>query len=200
MKTNYISIIFFSLFLSKSILADNPNKIYGYMHPLKSEMLKTPITLSHCKNVQIIEWEKTFDIKYVDIIDNTCKLVIDNFDIFIKTENIKYYSIPKFSWNICLLPIDDQYRNMNDIFFRFKDRDKRILSDGSVVQIPGYTAHQLHDIFIYNQINDKKFVIVLAHELFHALSWHNGIYKSHNGNKNKADEILAIRFTKYLGL
>ena len=51
-------------------------------------------------------------------------------------------------------------------------------------------------ILVGNQLGiNNKTVIIFAHELFHAMSWHYGVFEN-----TEEDEKLAREFTEYIGL
>lgn len=205
MKT--ISVLFITLLLgSQPTSADD--KIVDHIHPMKSELLKQPIHLKKCSGVDIIEWRPHpfLDSKIIDIIDDACKIAVEAFPKFLETQNLEPHPASPFKWNLCFIPYDEEYRDLNDVSFRFKNRSKRFLADGSLVPIPGYTVHQLHDTFVYNKILNsdssvnERFITIFTHEMFHAMSWHYGIFQRHVGNKSLIEEKLAVSFTKFLNL
>lgn len=188
--------------------AQTNHKTIGHMHSLTSEELKSPINLTDCMGVKIIEWRPlpSSSSKAIEVINKTCAMAVAKFHEFLIKENRDISSKEKFIWNVIIIPFDNGYRNMNDNDFRFFIREKIYRNDGTILLIPGYTQHQLKDIFIVNEIINSdgtvnnRFVTIFAHEMFHALSWHNGVYQSHLGDKSQKDELLAVKFTQYLNL
>ena len=79
-------------------------------------------------------------------------------------------------------------------------RYKTYTNDGRLYTILGYTHYANNTIYIGNDVlNDdgsvnKKFVTVLAHELFHAMSWYHEITKPID------EEQTAKDFTEFLGM
>lgn len=208
--SSLILMIFTIVWILTIGIAGADEKVIGHMHSLENEKLKNSIALTNCDGVRIIEWRTLPSIssakQSIDIIDRTCVLAVSKFHAFLQKEGIDNVSKEKFTWNIVIIPYDSEYRSLNDNLNRFQTREKYYRSDGSSLLIPGYTQHQLKDIFVVNEIlksdgsaNDR-FITIFAHEMFHALSYHNGIYQHHSGDKGQKDERLAIKFTMWLGL
>lgn len=191
----------------------------GPMTPLESEKLPQSLALTGaCANVKVVEWRPTpgflsstsYSANALQILDQTCQKAVSNFHAFLVQDGWHVESRSEFSQSVSLMPADlnrhgEAYRNLNDASFRFFSRTKEY-EDGQVVAIWGYHQRATKYIYIRNDVyrDDKKvnnsFKTVFAHELGHALSNYYGIYSSHKGNKDEADERLAKNFTKYLGL
>lgn len=209
-------IIFLSIILFSSLSFGDD--LYSTMAPLPSEKLSQPIALTgSCKLVKVVEWRPTpnqesqtsINKKSIDILNFICKKVIKNFPKFIETQKYKLNEELKLSQSLSLMPADlknhgRDFRNLNDLTYRFKNRTKEYDENGNPYPIWGY--HQRASSFIYmrndvlnenGEIN-KGFEIVFAHELFHSLSWKFGIYQQHKGNKDIIEEEMARKFTMFL--
>lgn len=177
------------------------------MHTLPEEALRPAIHLPTCRGVNIIEWNPLprYQAAEIKILNDACNEAVDAFPEFARREHLFLESNQPFSWNIVILPEDEEYRHLNDTSFRFSKRFNWIMPDGNPMLLKGYTDHLDRDIFIFNHIlnsdvPNKRFITIYTHEMFHALSYHYHVYQSHSGDKNRADESLAIKFTKYLNL
>ena len=189
------------------------------MQPTKQERLPVALKLKDCSGVQIIEWRPAPGFTHTGpsdealaVINQTCKLARSNFGKFLQGENITLKDPRPFAQSLCLIPArldrsGDEPRNLNDAFFRFSERKKTYNPDGSLPILWGYTQHRTHTVYIRNDVlNDDgtvnhRFVTIFAHELYHAMSWHSGVYASYSeANKSAKDERLARAFTRYLNL
>ena len=152
------------------------------MTPLPSELLNKPISLPNCPVAKIVEWRGSkVDAGSIRIIDEVCKLVLTKMQILVYSTNII---------SISIIPNNDEIRNLNDSEYRFANRVKHY-KDGRLYRIKGYTSRIHNHIFI----SSDKFATVLAHELYHILSWNNGLYIN-----DIEDEKNAKMFTQQLGL
>lgn len=148
---------------------------------------------------------------HVEVMNNVCNLVVDNFYDFVKDKGYPADNkvLPRYS--ISVIPITDHYRSLNDNRYRFKDRplfcgkDARHCRPGdSPWFLYGWTDKQNEYHFIRSdlQISESKdanaFRVIFAHELFHQLSWESGSFMTH-GNA-QIEEALAHSFTRYIGL
>lgn len=85
---------------------------------------------------------------------------------------------------------------MNDIKYRFYNRSMRF-------ELTGLTRANIGYTFNISNMNDPQFVVSFVHELFHAMSYHYGLFKNHPGNQSQKiarDEMYAEEFTLYCGL
>ena len=212
MKSQAIAVLVCVLFAS-NVSADNPYTP-GPMVPRAIERLSAPIKLNDlCAEITVVEWRPTPGLenstskseKSIKILNQICNLSVRFFPQFIN----KYYDfsdrVENFSQSLCLMPADvNQYgqdvRNLNDISYRFVNRTKAYDEDGIPYPIWGYHQRSMSHIYIRNDVPNAEFKTVFAHELFHAMSYQYGIYNQHEGDKDEADEKLARKFTRYLGL
>lgn len=206
---NYLWVCAIGLTLTTSSSNADIVKVSGHMLPLITEELTPKISIPNCSNFYIVEWDGINNNEVMEEIKKVCKLVIDNFNSFLTEQNISKVKISDtIPWKISVISYDTNYRHLNDITYRFKDRSIKYTDDGEIKILLGYTNYNAKCSFIYNQIykNNKinpKFITVLAHEMFHGLSFEFGILKNHPGSeidKANKDEELALKFTKYLNL
>lgn len=204
---------------TSDILADS--KIQGPMIPLANEKLAQVLTLTGvCKDVKIVEWRPTpgfalstsYSANALQLLNQTCQKAVNNFYSFLIKEGWHLPKKDNFAQSIALMPANLQrhgadYRNLNDSFFRFFSRTKEYDEDGDVIAIWGYQQRAINYIYIRNDVYlddgkhfNSRFVTIFSHELGHALSNYYGVYSLHKGNKNNADERLAVRFTKFLNV
>lgn len=210
------------MFLS-NIAAGDP-LIEGNPLPLLSELLAKPVVMKTCPGFVVIEWRGTQNkpetkqtIRGEKVIELTCSLSVKLFDEFILNEGLSKKNNRKPHIGISLLPWDvigtgnkwgdgdgDDYRNLNDTTFRFKDRTKFTGPNGGEIDLWGVTERKLSHIFIRNDplTNDNEphrvFFKVLSHEIFHTLSNHYGIFKSLGRDKQYKDEQLALKFDAFV--
>lgn|SRR5574343_490277 len=192
-------------------------KIVGHMDPLPEEMLPNPIIMATCP-LTISEWRADFGrdsatgftANNLKIFEETCHQAVEAFPKFIKRENIKIDLSGTVYFSVSLMPfLQDKggfdYRNLNDADFRFAERVKHYTPDGRLYTILGYTQHFPRNIYLRNDVSDKngrpnkQFQETLSHEIFHAMSFHYGLFASYDGDKNAKDEKLAKKFSQYLG-
>lgn len=183
----------------------------GLMQPRDVEKLSSPVVLDGlCSEVFIIEWRPTPGLenytskseKSIKILNKVCNFAVRSFFKFINIHTINEKE--KFSQTLCLMPAEidnhgQDVRNLNDINFRFSDRTKEFDENGIPYPIWGYHQRSAAYIYIRNDVQSVEFKTVFAHELFHALSWQYGVYNRHYGNKDKAEERMARRFTRFIG-
>lgn len=207
--------------LSVTAFANDSPYDKNHMAPFSSEKLPSPINLSdNCAGVQVIEWRPTIgqmrstypSEKAKATLNEICNLAVKNFRKFILSHNYIIGRIENFSQSVSLLPADiynhgADLRNLNDSSYRFFNRYKEYDENGDVIPIWGYHSRSTSHIFIRNDVlagNGKEanleFKTIFAHELFHAMSYQFGIFNQHSGNQTIADEKMARRFTKFLGL
>lgn len=201
------------LFASTAVASD---KVNGHPTPLKEELLPQAIHLTRaCENIYITEWKDySFSDKDIKIVDDVCNNVVNNFYSFVNSKGLKYNKKIKPFYKVSLLPWDESfdgrgYRNLNDFKYRFADRPSFCDTNGRECnenEVPfafrGWTDLENQYHFLRNdpQINskpNKKFNAILAHELFHELSWESGVYSSHNSVET--EEQMAKSFTQVLG-
>lgn len=208
--------LIFALLPSSAVAEE---KIVGNMMPFVSEMLPEPIRLKDsCKEVKVVEWKPTPGYerftspskKSIRILNQVCNLAVSKFRSFVTKRG--YHLSNKaltLKQSVSILPADldrsgSEYRNLNDIEFRFFNRSKEFDENGKAYAIWGY--FQRHESFIYvrndvlddNGDRNKEFEKVFAHELFHAMSYTNGVYQQHKGNQDSQEEYLAMRFSNSL--
>lgn len=226
-------IIFFIIYKAG---AKEQEYIVGHPEPLPNELLSEPIVFKNCHGLKIIEWrgsknkpETSPNKKSIEIINKLCKISLDIFISFLKSKNLSISGDFKYldNYTISLIPWDafdsgswdgvpgngpgdgDDYRNLQDSKYRFKDRMKFYDNQGNIMELLGFTDRNIKSIYIRNDVlsnNNEinlKFAEVFCHELFHAMSNSFGIYDNLGKNASERqgkDEILAKEFTKFLGL
>lgn len=171
-----------------------------YIEPLSFERIE-PIQLSNsCSSVYIIESNGlTLSTDNVKVIDQTCQLSVESFNRFLKTKNI-YTQIPKISAVISFIPDGPGLRQLNDPF-RFITGLIPVDKNGNIIKKYGYYHFNTKHIFLTNSISSLKFFkMLLAHELFHAMSFQTKIIKNFPKPYYDFDEKFAREFTDYLGL
>lgn len=190
------------------------------MRPWKSEQLPKPIQLKDC-GITVIEWRQSNGFagtapssKAIQVLNDTCVLVFQKFSYFAESNKLKHDSTIGFTQNLCLIPAIRSMggfdaRNLNDSRFRFANRAKSYDINGQINMIWGYTSYDdetmyvRNDVLLENGSVNRKFVVVFAHELFHALSWYAGTIQSYRltgKNVSETDEKNAQKFTEFLGL
>lgn len=185
------------------------------MMPLKEELLEKPIYLNkNCSKVKIIEWKPSKGFikvtgannKTINFIAQICNETLKDFPVFISAKGYSFHQ-KDFTQTISILPArmdrdGSNFRNLNDVLFRFSDRSKEYDKLGRLYPIWGYFQSSTSHIYLRNDIlNDDgtfnlNFKISLRHELFHALSFQYLIYEQHAGSKNKVEEELAEQFSQ----
>lgn len=188
---------------------ENPYQLY----PVASEQLPEIIKLPQCPWFSIIEWRTSQDNIYggpsdkaKSLLGDACQKAVKKFPLFLKKEKINLpIDFTQFHQNISLIPISENFRDLNDTSFRFKDREKTYDTNGQLNIIWGYTDFNTHLTFIRNDIIDKDGIVsnttllVFTHELYHAMSWH---FKINDYYHNSAiiEEAMAQKFTTFMGL
>lgn len=215
----FISGVAAILLCTASVFADQ--KIKTAMSPTGDELLYPQITLQDCYGVKIVEWRPTVGWEgtsspgpeTIKIINDTCKLARSQFFHFLNDQNLKWETPQtQFVQHLCLMPArldrhGDEHRNLNDINNRFASRPRRFNNDGSVQITWGFAEHVTQNIYIRNDVltdddyMNSRFVTILAHELYHAMSWHYKVYDNYQEqDKSVQDEKMARKFTKFLNL
>jgi hypothetical protein len=120
------------------------------------------------------------------------------FPKFVKDRGYTINNSGKLDTSVCFMPVNSSPRNLNDVDYRFSSRTKTYDSDGNSQAIWGYFQRHANHIYIRNT-GATFHKVVFVHELFHAASYHYGIYNQHTGNKDLKDEKLAQDFTDYIG-
>jgi len=164
------------IFILLSAISMASIKIPGHMEPYPEDKLSKPIYLNDkCSAVSIEEWtDKTKpDIKKIS---KLCNIAVNNFERHGR----------QFKWQLSFLPDGYCYRCLNDIEYRFVERNNKKYIDA-------YTSQTYRYSFLPNDVKNKKFDLYFVHELYHALSMFYGMYDKDNEDK-------ARMFTKNLGL
>lgn len=180
------------------------------MTPLPEEKLTKSIFLTEkCALVEIVEWRGGNEAERkeeVAELDRICQQVVEKFPVFIKEKtDFKLSEDRGFSQSISVIPVNSEFRNLNDVEFRFSTRSGiEYDENGEVEPIWGYHQRATSFIYIYNLVRTKgklnlQFRTVFAHELFHALSFKLGIFHQHTGDKNQKEEEMAQQFTEWMG-
>ena len=184
--------------------AANPHS----MTPLPNEELSQSLSLTNaCSKVNIVEWRQDGGPNEIakNKLNAICNKVIGDFPRFFKNKEYNVTPIENFTQSVSIIPIDNGFRNLNDIIFRFSTRSFiEYDENGDLITILGYHQRATSFIYIYNQVLidgklNKQFRTVFAHELFHALSYQFGIFYQHDGNKNETEEEMAQDFTEFMG-
>lgn len=229
MLKSILVILIVLLFVYKS---DAQTNVSGHPTPLDTELLSSPIVLNDCNGIKIIEWRGSKDKPYtnvnqksIEFMNKLCRLSFDEFKSFLQSKNLHVETNKIFNYTVSLMPWDpfgtgnwdgvngdgdgDDYRNLQDYKWRFKDRMKFYDNNGSLVEIVGYTDRNINAIYMMNEplknnneLN-SKFAEVFCHELFHAMSNNFGVYDILGKNvveKQTKDEMLAKEFTKFLNI
>lgn len=197
---NFLFLIFSLFFAPQPSPKVDYQASKGIMSPMPAEKLPQPIKLKGpCQGVSIIEWRgSSIDYKSVKVIQKTCKLAVTKFEKFIQTQPSYKLSEPvtNFDTQLCLLPLNSKPRNLNDIKYRFV---RRVVKEDvwGYYQIVTDNIYIRNDPYIGNQVN-PQFRRVLAHEIFHAMSYQYGISEQHSDDQS--EERLAEKFTRYLRL
>jgi len=204
--------------LTSSVSADE--KVRGHIMPFSWEELSDPIKFSdNCSAVSVVEWKPTSKLpngsypsdQSSEIMNKVCNLAHQKFVSFVKSRGYNTNNIPQLHVEISLLPAHlnlggTDYRNLNDIEYRFSQRSKSFDMYGVAIPIWGYYQRNTHHIYIRNDVLTEKkqknseFTFHFAHELFHALSYENGVYSQHNGDIEAREELLANIFASSLGI
>lgn len=183
------------------------------MEPVQAELLSPSLELTDCPGVRVVEWrpasgfEKTTgpNNKSLGIINKTCAQARQAFIPFLKRKGIRFnHSLHDFEQKVSLIPAiprygGSEYRNLNDISFRFSSRVRELDENGHPYPIWGYTNSGSKYIFVRgdvlldNEMVNARFVTVFAHEMFHAMAFYFNIPNAENEN-------LAMEFTSYLNL
>lgn len=198
----HLFVILFTIFIANAVWAQSYSK---QMTPIASEKLKNPIALSEvCSSVKIVEWRDS-NHKATKLTDGNikalkryCKEAMETFPKFVKERGYKLRKGGKLKLSVCMMPVDSDPRNLNDIDYRFSARTKTYDEDGNVQRIWGYFHRNASHIYLRNTAANYHRVVFM-HELFHAASYHYGVYDQHSGDKDKKDEVMARDFTAYLG-
>ena len=172
------------------------------MTPTTSEKLANPIALVDvCSDVNIVEWRGSSNLGptkgNIKALKRHCKNAMMAFPKFIKSKGYKLNKSGKLKTSICLIPMNDSPRNLNDVKHRFSSRTKTY-KNGEVERIWGYFQRHTNHVYLRNSAAGSHRV-VFVHELFHAASYYYGIYGQHSGNKDLKEEQMAQDFTAYLG-
>ena len=175
------------------------------MEPLPNEKLQNPITLTQeCKNVRIVEWKESDSAEskmtkaHIETLDKLCRYAILKFPEFLKSRGLKMNHQSDFQTSISLLPIDTEFRNLNDLQFRFSTRSVTYDENGDPYQIYGYFQRKTNHIYVRNDVAEDAKVVFL-HELFHAASLYYGVYYQYPIKRASTDENMAKEFTKFIG-
>jgi hypothetical protein len=162
--------------------------------------LINPIPLEgSCKGSAIIEWQGDSKKESIQIVNETCNNAVLNFKKFLDYKKISYDENLNLSVNISVLDSGFKNKALNDPK-RFTNGIVPRDSEGYVLIAHGYYSLKLKQIFIFNKIfinnkSNKFFKNALSHEVFHALIHQNNIKLP-----SEQEEVLAIQFSKFLGL
>lgn len=195
---------YFKHFIFILITLFTVNAVAGYssqMTPTFDEKLSDPIALTGvCSKVNIVEWrgEVPMTQSAINRLKRSCEDAMSNFPKFVKSKGYKIKKPGKLHTSICLMPVNSNPRNLNDIDYRFSSRTMTFDENGNVDPIWGYFQRHTNHIYLRDSsVTYHK--VVFVHEMFHAASYYYGIYNQHKGNKNLKDERMARDFTDYIG-
>lgn len=173
--------------------------------PLPSEKIEQVQLAKKCQEVSIIEWQddKPTESK-IKIINEVCNLAVEKFPIFLKNKKIIVPKKLNLNISISLLNRGDSYRQLNDPV-RFASLNLPKHEDGRPYTIFGYYHFNVKHIFILNEVLEnnkpnKLFKMLLAHEIFHALTHQNNLIQKFPYPEYEVDEEFARQFTSFLGL
>jgi hypothetical protein len=173
--------------------------------PLPSEKIQEIKLAKKCENVSIIEWQDgppTED--KIKIINEICNLAVKNFPIFLKKKKINITNKLNLKVSISFLNKGFGSRQLNDSK-RFVSLNLPKHEDGTPHVIYGYYHFGNSHIFALNDFisNNKPntlFKMILAHEIFHALTHQNNLIEKFPDPIYESDEDFAREFTSFLGL
>lgn len=209
----FVIIIAILLFFSKNVRAE---KFDTQMFPTQAEKLVQPIKLTRsCKGIDIIEWRATrampestgINPKSIELIDRVCNKVFKKINPFLVSQGRKPIKLTNIKQTLSLMPFDPlyegiEYRNLNDIQYRFFNRRKTYDQNGAVEPIVGYHQRVKKHIYLRNDVLDdinlevnSKFTETLVHELFHAITFEFGVFTA---AEIELEEKLASNFENYL--
>ena len=182
---NLLLILILLLLLSSSAQADTTFVTL----PLPTELLSKPVELD-C-GATIREWRGSrLTESRIERVNSMCSLVNEKFGPFVKELGYSPSDAP-FYYSLSFIPYGKNYRDLNDIEYRFAGR-------AGGTNLTGYTVHEGRYVFNISNPNDRDFDVSFAHELFHAMSYHYGIHAQHEGDVDMIEENLARKFTKRL--
>ncbi len=201
------------LIASDQEICESKNEDPYQLYPVTSEQLPKVIKLPQCQWLSIVEWRTSQDNIYGGpsdrakvILGDFCQKAVKEFPLFLKKEKINLpLDFTQFYQNISLIPISEDFRNLNDVSFRFKNREKTYDDNGQLNIIWGYTDFSSHLTFVRNDVIDKNGIVnkitlvIFTHELYHAMSWY---FKVNDYYHNSAiiEEAMAQKFTIFMGL
>lgn len=161
------------------------------MTPFTEERLSSTIELDCSVTIVENKDERKLPLKRMN---DWCVKAVSRFPDFLKTKQIKINTSKPFHWVLSFLPESNCYRCLNDLRYRFHERQHQ----GDVI---GYTDKNSQYSFVFDDASDKEFKPTVIHELFHAQSMFYGLYDSHSedyGEKAQKDEVLADEFTNWI--
>ena len=187
------------------------------MEPLPSERLLTPIQPRECPGLRLVEWRATPGQeaatgptpRNVALFGELCKRALGGLRAFTQAHGPLVAVAPgQLVVSISLMPAEagvhgEAYRNLNDVIYRFRAREKRHDEDGSVALVWGYTRYQPLEIYMRNDIRladgsvNPGFTDTLAHEIFHVASFATGAYVRRHATRSerdRAEEALALAY------
>lgn len=204
--------------LARGSLVPPERRVVGHSTPLAEELLPEPIPLEGCPGVRVVEWQGTPGLvettaaspRAIAVLTASCRLVLARFPAFAREQGLPLVSGDVLSVSVSLLPagagIGEAYRGLNDLAYRFAHHGSRWNEDGSPVYVHGYFEHAPRHVYLRNDVLREDgsarpfFVVVLAHELYHALSNAHGFALRYAPDRHGDDEAMARRFTRWLGL
>lgn len=189
--SRYIHIILAIILVSTIALADQ--KIVGHMAPLPTELLDNPIALdcgATIREAKGILLTKKLLIK----LNTMCNTAHMNFFTYAEVRHLEITNGDHFEWYLSFLPEATCYRCLNDEAYRMNGR----MVKGS--DVTGFIQHDISYSFI-TTTQDDEFSATYLHELFHAMSYHYGVWGSLEGSfeeKVQKEEKMAEEFAKWI--
>lgn len=203
--------------------ARSDKNISGHPAPLSHELLPKPIALQDCSGVIIKEWRGSRGKNYTEVnsaaiekLNKICKASVARFHSYLNQNGIQAKQCT-FTQNVSVLPWDafdsagstwgpgdgDDYRNLQDIKWRFNDR---YAPGESIKEVLGWTDRNINYVFIINDVLDREshhppVAEIFSHELFHAMSNMCGVWETLGGSvesRQVKDEELASAFGKII--
>lgn len=161
------------------------------MLPMPDELLPTALRL-RCGLV-VREWRGSPPDPAR--LDRLCALATERFHPFLREVGLTAPHRRPFAWSASVLPPGRCARCLNDLSSRFAGR-------ATSQTVTGYTSFT-HRHSFFGARPEAVHAVTVVHELFHAQSFHYGLFDQHASNdaeRTRIDEGLARQYTAWLGL
>ncbi len=176
------------------------------VEPLPEELLAVPIELPSCPGVRIIEWRTDPrrpqfgpTAEHLATLDSGCRKAMYRFREFVRIARIRVREVDRpLDLPVSVVPENDEPRSLNDTRFRFRLR--ALEAARPPPRIWGYCHHR--PLYVVLTV-DGPAENTMAHEVFHAMSFHYGAIALDTGPlafRLARDELRAQAFTEMLGL